>query len=67
LMDADPTKRPSAKEILSFDLIDVPTLESAQLKREVNMLRQQLRMANQRNEELGLRVRELEKIVDMNI
>ncbi|KAJ1786384.1 hypothetical protein LPJ59_005941 [Coemansia sp. RSA 2399] len=67
LMDADPTKRPSAKEILSFDLIDVPTLESAQLKREVNLLRQQLRMANQRNEELGLRVRELEKIVDMNI
>ncbi|KAJ1663603.1 hypothetical protein EV178_004867 [Coemansia sp. RSA 1646] len=67
LMDADPTKRPSAKEILSFDLIDVPTLESAQLKREVNLLRQQLRMANQRNEELGLRVRELERIVDMSI
>ncbi|KAJ2559337.1 hypothetical protein EV175_000391 [Coemansia sp. RSA 1933] len=67
LMDADPTKRPSAKDILSLDLIDVPTLESAQLKREVNMLRQQLRIANQRNEELGLRVRELEKIVDMNI
>ncbi|KAJ2524902.1 hypothetical protein GGI11_000479 [Coemansia sp. RSA 2049] len=67
LMDADPTKRPSAKEILAFDLIDVPTLESAQLKREVTMLRQQLRVANQRNEELGLRVRELERIVDMSI
>ncbi|KAJ2662221.1 hypothetical protein IWW48_001961 [Coemansia sp. RSA 1200] len=67
LMDADPTKRPSAKEILAFDLIDVPTLESAQLKREVIMLRQQLRVANQRNEELGLRVRELERIVDMSI
>ncbi|KAJ2621733.1 hypothetical protein GGI26_003828 [Coemansia sp. RSA 1358] len=67
LMDVDPAKRPSAKEVLSFDLIDVPTLESAQLKREVNMLKQQLRLANQRNEELGLRVRELERIVDMSI
>ncbi|KAJ1726233.1 hypothetical protein LPJ61_005330, partial [Coemansia biformis] len=67
LMDADPDKRPSAKEILSLDLIDVPTLESAQLKREVLILKQQLRAANQRNEELGLRVRELERIVDMSL
>ncbi|KAJ2793838.1 hypothetical protein H4R20_006415, partial [Coemansia guatemalensis] len=67
LMDADPDRRPSAKEILAFDLIDVPTLESAQLKREVHILKQQLRVANQRNEELGLRVRELERIVDMSI
>ncbi|KAJ2821460.1 hypothetical protein IWW50_004629, partial [Coemansia erecta] len=67
LMDADPEKRPSAREILAFDLIDVPTLESAQLKREVNILKQQLRLANQRNEELGMRVQELERIVDMSI
>ncbi|KAJ2119273.1 hypothetical protein IW147_006002 [Coemansia sp. RSA 720] len=67
LMDADPERRPSAREILAFDLIDVPTLESAQLKREVHILKQQLRAANQRNEELGLRVRELERIVDMSI
>ncbi|KAJ2497557.1 hypothetical protein GGH96_005014 [Coemansia sp. RSA 1972] len=67
LMDADPARRPSAREILAFDLIDVPTLESAQLKREVHILKQQLRAANQRNEELGLRVRELERIVDMSI
>ncbi|KAJ2358711.1 hypothetical protein GGF43_000636, partial [Coemansia sp. RSA 2618] len=60
-------KRPSAREILAFDLIDVPTLESAQLKREVNILKQQLRLANQRNEELGMRVKELERIVDMSI
>ncbi|KAJ2452895.1 hypothetical protein EV183_002632 [Coemansia sp. RSA 2336] len=67
LMDANPERRPSAKEILSFDLIDIPTLESAQLKREVHVLKQQLRLANQRNEELGLRVRELERIVDLSI
>ncbi|KAJ2611876.1 hypothetical protein H4S08_002950 [Coemansia sp. RSA 1365] len=67
LMESDPDRRPSAKEILAFDLIDVPTLESAQLKREVHILKQQLRVANQRNEELGLRVTELERIVDMSL
>ncbi|KAJ2803226.1 hypothetical protein H4R21_002115 [Coemansia helicoidea] len=67
LMDVDPARRPSAKEILSLDLIDVPTLESAQLRREVLILKQQLRAATLRNEELGLRVRELERIVDMTL
>ncbi|KAJ2684147.1 hypothetical protein H4R19_006921, partial [Coemansia spiralis] len=67
LMGADPARRPSAKEILSLDLIDVPTLESAQLRREVLILKQQLRAATLRNEELGLRVRELERIVDMTL
>ncbi|KAJ2746846.1 hypothetical protein GGI20_000999 [Coemansia sp. BCRC 34301] len=64
LMDAVPERRPSAREILAMDLMDVPTLESAQLKKEVVALKQQLRMACLRNEELGLRVRELERIVD---
>ncbi|KAJ1845586.1 3-hydroxyisobutyryl-CoA hydrolase, partial [Coemansia sp. RSA 2703] len=63
LMDPDPDKRPSAREILAMDLIDVPSLESAQLKKEVLALKQQLYQANQRNEELGMRVRELERII----
>ncbi|KAJ2722072.1 hypothetical protein GGI07_003559 [Coemansia sp. Benny D115] len=67
LMDPDPDKRPSAREILAMDLIDVPTLESAKLKREVQQLKHQLYLANQRNEELGLRVRELERIVDLSV
>ncbi|KAJ2100226.1 hypothetical protein GGI09_002382 [Coemansia sp. S100] len=64
LMDTEPGRRPSAKEILAMDLLDVPSVESARLKREVAGLKQQLRMACLRNEELGLRVRELERIVD---
>ncbi|KAJ1723590.1 hypothetical protein LPJ53_002075 [Coemansia erecta] len=67
LMDPDPDKRPSAREILAMDLIDVPSLESAQLKKEVLALKQQLYQANQRNEELGMRVRELERIVDLSM
>ncbi|KAJ2490045.1 hypothetical protein IWW37_003465 [Coemansia sp. RSA 2050] len=64
LMDTEPGRRPSAKEILAMDLLDVPSVESARLKKEVAGLKQQLRMACLRNEELGLRVRELERIVD---
>ncbi|KAJ2026127.1 hypothetical protein IWW57_003141 [Coemansia sp. S610] len=64
LMDSEPGRRPSAKEILAMDLLDVPSVESARLKKEVAGLKQQLRMACLRNEELGLRVRELERIVD---
>ncbi|KAJ2780523.1 hypothetical protein GGI15_003514 [Coemansia interrupta] len=67
LMDPDPDKRPSAREILAMDLIDVPSLESAQLKKEVLALKQQLYQANQRNEELDMRVRELERIVDLSM
>ncbi|KAI8323440.1 kinase-like protein [Martensiomyces pterosporus] len=67
LMAADPERRPSAKEILNFDLIDVPSLESAHLRREVSLLKHQLKLANQRNEELSLRVTELERLVDMSI
>ncbi|KAJ1798837.1 hypothetical protein LPJ75_006772, partial [Coemansia sp. RSA 2598] len=67
MMDPDPTKRPSAREILSMDLIDVPSLESAQLRKEVLALKHQLYLANQRNEELGMRVRELERIVDLSV
>ncbi|KAJ2632606.1 hypothetical protein GGF44_003784, partial [Coemansia sp. RSA 1694] len=64
LMDRVPERRPTAREILAMDLMDVPTLESAQLKREVGALKLQLRAACVRNEELALRVRELERIVD---
>ncbi|KAI7820898.1 kinase-like domain-containing protein [Kickxella alabastrina] len=67
LMDANPDKRLSAKEILALDMFDVPSVESAQLMREVLTLKQQLMLANQRNEELGLRVRELERIVDLSV
>ncbi|KAJ1949883.1 hypothetical protein FBU59_000948 [Linderina macrospora] len=67
LMSEDPEKRPAAKEILQSDLIDVPTLESAQLRKEVTVLKMQLAVANQRNEELSLRVRELERLVDMKL
>ncbi|KAJ2237701.1 3-hydroxyisobutyryl-CoA hydrolase [Coemansia sp. RSA 1722] len=67
MMDPDADKRPSARDILAMDLIDVPSLESAQLKKEVMALKHQLYLANQRNEELGMRVRELERIVDLSI
>ncbi|KAJ2595379.1 hypothetical protein GGF39_003843, partial [Coemansia sp. RSA 1721] len=66
MMDPDADKRPSARDILAMDLIDVPSLESAQLKKEVMALKHQLYLANQRNEELGMRVRELERIVDLS-
>ncbi|KAJ1941165.1 hypothetical protein EC988_006833, partial [Linderina pennispora] len=67
LMSEDPEKRPAAKEILMSDLIDVPTLESAQLRKEVTVLKMQLAVANQRNEELSMRVRELERLVDLKL